>query len=190
MKTQDSRQLIGRSLIAVAVSGLVLAETVMADNAAGVPRTPAAPTAATKPTKVEVKTPGEVASQVCTVLAARKTPWQIYRSYTTIFQDFAARQARVPVATPEAQQQRQRLVAHYQGMADLLQKMQECAVVRDDIKQHRTDIPFGERQTKYAEAGKRHDLLLQQFTAMGNMLPGFKLAVKPTASHAPTSGTR
>lgn len=174
----------------MAVSGLVLVPTAVADGTAAAPRTPATPTTPAKPPKVEVKSPGEMAAQVCSLLTVRKMPWQIYQSYTAMFQDFAARQARVPAATPEAQQQRQRLVTHYQGMVTLLQQMQECAVIRDNIKQNRTEIPFGERQAQYSEAGKRHDVLLEQFIAMGSKLPGFRLAAKPAPSQTSTSGTR
>lgn len=190
MDTQGIRQAVGRTLVAAAVSGLVLAQTAVADSAAVAPKAPATPTTPAKPPKIQVKSPGEMAAQVCTLLAVRKMPWQIYQSYSAIFEGFAARQARVPAATPEAQQQRQRLVIHYRGMANLLQQMQECAAIRDGIKQHRTEIPFGERQIQFTEAGKRHDLLLQQFVAMGSKLPGFRLAAKPAPTQTPTSGTR
>lgn len=190
MDTQGIRQVIGRTLVAAAVAGLVLAQTAVADGTAGAPKAPVAPVAPAKPPKIELKSPGEMAAQVCTLLAVRKMPWQIHQSYTAIFQDFAVRQARVPAATAEAQQQRQRLVAHYQAMANLLQQMQECAVIRDNIKQHRTEIPFGERQAQYSEAGKRHDVLLEQFVAMGSKLPGFRLAAKPAPSKTATSVTR
>ncbi len=189
MKTHETGQRAGRWFLALAIFGLVLAQTSAADPAtSGTPKTPAA---TAKPKKTEVKTPGEVASQVCVVLANHKTPWQIYQSYAAIFQDYALRQSRVPAATAEAQQLRQRLVAHYQGMAMLLQQMQECAVIRDNIKQNRTEIPFGERQAAYVEAGKRHDLLLQQFIVMGSKLTGFRLVGKPAASQTEAkSGTR
>lgn len=191
MKTHDIRQRIGLSLFAMVVSGLMLAEAAAADaTTPQAPKATPAPTEAARPKKVEMKTPGEVASQVCTILAGHKTPWQIYQSYTTIFQDFALRQSRVPVATAEAQQQRQRLVAHYQGMASLLQQMQECAVIRDNIKHNRTDIPFGDRQAAYLEAGKRHDLLLQQFIVMGSKLTGFRLATPVANQTEAKSGTR
>jgi hypothetical protein len=149
---------------------LTITGTALADTA--VPAQPA-----TKPTerKIEAKSPGEVAAQICAILDAGPMPWQLYRSYAGMFVGFADRQARVPVATREAMEQRQRLVAHYQGMAKLLQQMQECAALRDGIKFKQIDIPFGERQTKYKEAKEQHEVFLKQFVVMGSKLPGFRL---------------
>ena len=124
--------------------------------------------------EVVPKSPGEIASQVCVILANRKTPWQIYRTYAGLFMRFAKNQQRVPAGTREAQQKRQRTVIHYRNMAGLLQQMQACAVVRDGIKNNRTDIPFGERQSTYEEQGKKLGGLLRQFATMGSKLHGFK----------------
>jgi hypothetical protein len=128
--------------------------------------------------EVVPKSPGEIASQVCVILANRKTPWQIYRTYAGLFMRFAKNQQRVPAGTREAQQKRQRTVIHYRNMAGLLQQMQACAVVRDGIKHNRTDVPFGERQSTYEEEGKKLGSLLRQFATMGSKLRGFKLPKK------------
>jgi len=124
--------------------------------------------------EVVPKSPGEMASQICVILANRKTPWQIYRTYTEMFVRFAKNQQRVPTATREAQQKRQRLVLHYRNMAGLLQRMQACAVIRDGIKHNRTDVPFGERQSTYEKQGEKLGGLLRQFTIMGSKLHGFR----------------
>jgi hypothetical protein len=171
---------LAASLLAI----MVARDTVAANDA---PAQPGTPPSAVPKKKVVVKSPGEVATQVCIILQNGKTPWQLYRTYVSMFQRFAERQARVPAATADAQKLRKRMVEHYQGMANLLVQMQECATVRDGIKQNRTDIPFGERQEKYSEAGKKQELLLRQFMAMGSKLSGFRMPqqpVRPTVKRA------
>lgn len=164
------RSTSGHTLWVALVSALLAAGLGRAEPGAA----PAAP-APSEEKKIEAKSPGEVASQLCALLASRRTPWQIYDSYIAIFQDYAVRQSRVPVATAEAQQLRQRWVAHYQGMAHLLQRMQEYAKLRDDIKRNLTDLPPHERQDAFREAGQQFDRLFQQFVAMGRRLPGFRI---------------
>jgi hypothetical protein len=171
--TQRGVRWLAASLLAAGIAGQA-----MAANGTPAQATRPAPTAPKKK-KIVVKSPGEIATQLSVILRNGKTPWQLYPTYVSMFQRFAERQARVPAATKEAQDLRKRMVAHYQGMAKLLQQMQECAAVRDGIKQNRTDIP-------YSEAGKKQKLLLQQFMAMGSRLPGFKMppAAAPTVRRA------
>ncbi len=167
---------LGNTCLAAVAATLLAAGSALAQPAAA---PGAAPSAASRETKkIEQKSPGEMATQICLVLANRRTPWQLYDSYISIFQDFALRQSRVPVATPEAQAQRQRWVAHYQGMASLLLQMQECAKIRDGIKLNRTDLAPHERRDAFREANQQFDVHFQQFVAMSQRLPGFKIDEK------------
>jgi hypothetical protein len=169
MNANTSRIVLGRHLLGAVAAGFLAVGSAVAEPAA-------APAAAPQETKKVVqRSPGEVATQVCALLANRRTPWQIYGSYIGIFQDFAQRQARVPAATPEAQMQRQRLVAHYQGMASLLQQMQECAKIRDGIKQNQTDLPAEQRRDAFREASTQLDEHFVKFVAMSRQLPGFRI---------------
>ena len=165
MQPQPTIHAARRSLIVPLLLGFVLLGTLV----------PGKTRHATKDGVREVvpKSPGEIASQVCAILANRKTPWQIYRTYAVVFMRFANNQQRVPAGTREAQQKRQRTVIHYRNMAGILQRMQACAVVRDGIKNNRTDIPFGERQSTYEEQGMKLGGLLRQFATMGSKLHGF-----------------
>jgi len=170
----NTRNTLGNSLLAAVAAGFLFACSAGAEQAVA-----AGPsTAPGEARKIEPKSPGEMATQICALLANRRTPWQIYGSYIAIFQDFAVRQARVPVATPEAQMQRQRWVAHYQGMATLLQQMQECAKIRDAIKLNQTDLGPHERRDAFREASQQFDVHFQQFVAMSQRLPGFKIDEK------------
>jgi hypothetical protein len=176
MNANTNRHVFGNTFLAAVVAGLLVASSVLAQPATA---PAAAPSAAPKEgKKIEQKNPGEMATQICTLLANRRTPWQLYDSYISIFQEYALRQSRVPVATAEAQVQRQRWVAHYQGMASLLQQMQECAKVRDGIKLNRTDVPPHERREAFREANQQFDVHFQKFVAMSQRLPGFKMDPK------------
>lgn len=132
------------------------------------------------PIEKKVKTPGEVASQLCVILANGKMPWQIYGGYTDIFVGYARRVEMQHGGTRKLRKNQQRLVQHYRQMAGLLQQMQSCAEIRDGIKQNRTDIPFGKRTSTYREQRKRHGELLRQFADMGSKLPGFQLPKVPS----------
>lgn len=180
MNANTNRHIFGNTFLAAVAAGLLVADSALAQPAPAPAAAPAVASAAApkEGTKIEQKNPGEMATQICTVLASRRTPWQLYDSYISIFQDYALRQSRVPVATPEAQVQRQRWVAHYQGMASLLQQMQECAKIRDGIKLNRTDLAPHERRDAFREANQQFDVHFQQFVAMSQRLPGFKMDPK------------